>query len=158
MWLRQTYHVPASLHGYDLTGARIWFHLNANADSPIPEILYFDGRRVAMGDDLDSVVLFEHAKPGDAVTVAMKLMHTVKVKTHSGCDAHDRTAPRTGPILRTCAPNFFGGAKLVPSLAPSDANSPLSKGHRVGRHEGSRAHDQAAFDASLKRRMPGWNH
>src|SRR5580658_10887628 len=84
VWLRQTYRVPALLKGYDLTGARIWFHLNANADSPIPEILYFDGRRVAMGDDLEPVAMLENAKPGDTVTVAMKMLHTAKVKSVFG--------------------------------------------------------------------------
>ena len=46
----------------------------------MPEILYFNGRRVALGDDLEPVVLFDHAKPGDKVTVAVKLLHTVDVK------------------------------------------------------------------------------
>jgi alpha-mannosidase len=47
----------------------------------MPEILYFNGRRVAMGDDLEPVVLFDKAKPGDKVTVAVKLLHTVDTKS-----------------------------------------------------------------------------
>ncbi len=81
VWFRQTFEVPATLHGYDLTGARIWFQFHADANGPMPEILYFNGRRVAMGDDLEPVVLFDDAKPGDKVTVAVKLLHTVDTKT-----------------------------------------------------------------------------
>jgi len=68
VWFRQTYQVPATLNGYDLTGARIWFQFHAYANGPMPEILYFYGRRVAMGDDLEPVPLFESARPGDKVT------------------------------------------------------------------------------------------
>jgi len=69
------------LHGYDLTGARIWFSFAAYANGPMPEIIYFNGRRVALGDDLEPIVLFDKAKPGDKVLVAVKLLHTVDNKT-----------------------------------------------------------------------------
>ena len=81
VWFRQTYTVPDTLDGYDLTGARIWFQFHADANGPMPEILYFNGRRVALGDDLEPVVLFDSAKPGEKVTVAVKLLHTVDKKT-----------------------------------------------------------------------------
>jgi alpha-mannosidase len=84
VWFRQTYVVPQTLSGYDLTGSRIWFQFHADANGPMPQILYFNGRRVAMGDDLEPIVLFDHAKPGDKVTVAVKLLHTVDVKTIRG--------------------------------------------------------------------------
>jgi alpha-mannosidase len=84
VWFRQTYQVPATLNGYDLTGARIWFQFHATANGPMPQILYFNGRRVAMGDDLEPVVLIDQAKPGDTVTVAVKLLHTVDDKTFRG--------------------------------------------------------------------------
>ena len=73
-----------TLNGYDLTGARIWFQFHAEANGPMPQILYFNGRRVAMGDDLEPVVLFDKAKPGDKVTVAVKLLHTVDTKSFRG--------------------------------------------------------------------------
>src|ERR1700739_2068000 len=84
VWFRQTYQVPETLNGYDLSGARIWFQFHAEANGPMPQILYFNGRRVAMGDDLEPVVLFDMAKPGDKVTVAVKLLHTVDEKTFNG--------------------------------------------------------------------------
>jgi len=43
----------------------------------MPEIFYFNGRRVAFGDDLEPIVLFDKAKPGDKILVAVMLLHTV---------------------------------------------------------------------------------
>ena len=80
VWYRRSIEVPQNLNGYDLTGARIWFHFSANANGPMPEIIYFNGRRVALGDDLEPIVLFDHAQPGDRVLVAVKLLHTVDKK------------------------------------------------------------------------------
>ena len=84
VWFRQTIQIPDTLNGYDLTGARIWFQFHANANGPMPEILYFNGRRVAMGEDLEPIVLFDDARPGDKVVVAVKLLQTVDVKTFRG--------------------------------------------------------------------------
>jgi alpha-mannosidase len=81
VWYRQTIRVPKTLHGYDLTGAQIDFRFRAFGNGPMPEILYFNGRRVALGDDLEQVQLFSDAKPGDAVVVAVKVLRTVDVKT-----------------------------------------------------------------------------
>ncbi|MGA7315261.1 MAG: alpha-mannosidase, partial [Silvibacterium sp.] len=75
-WYRQWIEVPKTLAGYDLTGARIWFQFRAEANGPMPQIIYFNGRRVAMGDDLEPIVLFDNAKPGDRVLVAVKLLAT----------------------------------------------------------------------------------
>ena len=43
VWYRHTIEVPQTLHGYDLTGARIWFSFAAYANGPMPEIIYFNG-------------------------------------------------------------------------------------------------------------------
>ena len=89
VWFRQSFQVPVTLNGYDLTGARIWFQFHANGNGPMPEILYFNGRRVALGEDLEPVVLFDQAKPGEKVTVAVKLLHTVDTKTFRGATLRD---------------------------------------------------------------------
>ena len=65
VWFRQTIHVPETLNGYDLSGARIWFQIHVDGNGPMPEILYFNGRRVALGEDLEPVVLFDKAQPGE---------------------------------------------------------------------------------------------
>ena len=77
VWYRRTIEAPKTLNGYDLTGVEVSFRFLANANGPIPEILYFNGRRVAMGDNLEQVQLFGDAKPGDKILVAVKLLPTV---------------------------------------------------------------------------------
>ena len=65
VWYRRVIEVPKTLNGYDITGARVWFQFHATANGPMPQIIYFNGRRVALGDDLEPIILFEPAKPGD---------------------------------------------------------------------------------------------
>jgi len=151
VWYRQTYTVPETLNGYDLTGARIWFQFHAYANGPMPEILYFNGRRVALGDDLEPVVLFDKAKPGDKVVVAVKLLHTVDEKHIQSAELGiDYAEGRPNPEdLRT---EFLVGALLVPSLAPNDASKMTTLNDAIAAVDTKAldAKDQAKFDASLK--------
>ena len=59
VWYRRWITVPPTLDGYDLTGTKLWFRFSASANGPITEIVYFNGRRVAMGDDLEPIVLLD---------------------------------------------------------------------------------------------------
>jgi alpha-mannosidase len=150
IWFRQTYEVPQTLHGYDLTGSRIWFQFHANANGPMPEILYFNGRRVALGDDLEPIVLFDQAKPGDKVVVAVKLLHTVDEKQFNGATLRvDFPENRPNPV--DLCTEFLSGALLVPSLAPGDAAQMATLNGSIQTVDLSAldAHDQAKFDASL---------
>ena len=151
VWFRQTYEVPQTLGGYDLTGSRIWFQFHATANGPMPEILYFNGRRVAMGDDLEPVVIFDDAKPGEKVTVAVKLLHTVDKKSFRGATLRiDFPANRPNPEdLRL---EFLSATLLVPSLAPNDAGQMATLNQSICTVDlrALDAHDQAKFDASLK--------
>ena len=151
VWFRQTYEVPATLHGYDLTGSRIWFQFHAEANGPMPEILYFNGRRVAMGDDLEPVVLFDQAKPGDKVTVAVKLLHTVDTKRFRGASL-DIEFQQGRPNPEDLREEFMSAALLVPSLAPGDASKMETLGNAIDAVDlkALDAQDQAGFDASLK--------
>ncbi len=152
VWFRQTYEVPATLYGYDLTGARIWFQFHANANGPMPEILYFNGRRVAMGDDLEPVVLFDQAKPGQKVTVAVKLLHTVDTKSFEGATLRI-DFPENRPNPEDLRVEFMSAALLVPSLAPKidDGNMGTLIGAIAAVNlKALDAHDQAGFDESLK--------
>jgi alpha-mannosidase len=151
VWFRQTITVPPTLNGYDLTGARIWFQFHANANGPMPQILYFNGRRVALGDDLEPIVLLDDAKPGDKIVVAVKLLHTVDQKIFRGATMRiEFPASRPNPAaLRT---EFISAALLVPSLAPGDASkeATLTGAIEAVDLKALDAHDQAKFDASLK--------
>jgi len=151
VWFRQTYQVPATLNGYDLTGARIWFQFHADANGPMPEILYFNGRRVAMGDDLEPVVLIDQAKPGDTVTVAVKLLHTVDDKRFRGATLKI-DFPESRPNPEDLREEFLSAALLVFALAPNDAGkqSTLNDAIRTVDLAALDAHDQTKFDASLR--------
>jgi len=151
-WYRRTIEVPQSLHGYDLTGARIWFSFAAYANGPMPEIIYFNGRRVALGDDLEPIVLFDKAKPGDKVLVAVKLLHTVDNKTFGGTElkidfAENRPNPED---LRVEA---LTAALLIPTISKNPAADTATLEKAIGSVDIAAldAKDQAKFDASLKR-------
>jgi len=153
VWFRQTYQIPATLNGYDLTGARIWFQFHTTANGPIPEILYFNGRRVAMGDDLEPAVLFDNAKPGDKVTVAVKLLHTVDDKNFRGATLKI-DFPESRPNPEDLRQEFLSAALLVPSLTAGvggkmNAQATLNEAILAVDLAALDAHDQAKFDASL---------
>jgi alpha-mannosidase len=151
VWFRTTYTVPDTLGGYDLTGARIWFQFHADANGPMPEILYFNGRRVALGDDLEPVVLFDSTKPGDKVTVAIKLLHTVDTKSITGGTVRV-DFPESRPSPEDLRIEFLSAALLVPSLAPHDDSSMATLNSAIAAVDikALDAHDQKAFDESLK--------
>ncbi|MGA3160215.1 MAG: glycoside hydrolase family 38 C-terminal domain-containing protein [Terracidiphilus sp.] len=150
VWFRQTWQVPETLNGYDLSGARIWFQFHAEANGPMPEILYFNGRRVAMGDDLEPVVLFDNAKPGDKVTVAVKLLHTVDDKNFRGATLKI-DFPEGRPNPEDLREEFLSAALLVPALAPGNAlqMGMLTNAIDAVDLKALDAHDQTKFDSSL---------
>lgn len=151
VWFRQTYVVPQTLSGYDLTGARIWFQFHAYANGPMPQIIYFNGRRVALGDDLEPIVLFDQAKPGEKVVVAVKLLHTVDQKRFRGATLKI-DFPENRPNPEDLREEFLSATLLVPSLAPNDASqmNTLNGAIEAVDLKALDAHDQGKFDESLK--------
>jgi alpha-mannosidase len=161
VWFRRTIEVPESLHGYDLTGARIWFQFRDTAHGSMTQILYFNGRRVAMGEDLEPVVLFDDTKPDEKAVVAVKLLESTGTKTFRGATMRiDFAASRPNPDdLRQ---EFLSAAELLPSLAPGDTSKQAAledsiKSVDVGALDAAaagdaetRARSQTLFDASLK--------
>ena len=151
VWFRRLIEVPQALHGYDLTGVRIWFSFHANANGPMPEIIYFNGRRVALGDDLEPIVLFDKAKPGEKVLVAVKLLQTVDNKTFAGTQlkidfAEDRPNPED---LRL---EILSAALLIPSLSKDVAadTATLEKGISSIDLDALAGNNSAKFDTSIK--------
>ena len=156
VWYRRWIEVPKTVNGYDLSGARIWFQFEAYANGPMPQIIYFNGRRVALGDDLEPIVLFDHAQPGDRVLVAVKLLHTVDQKTFARAVVSiEFTAARPNP--NDLLQEILSANALLPSLGPTAAAV------REGIEAASAAVDlqalqqaqQPAFDASLRSRASG---
>ena len=151
VWFRREIEIPETLNGYDLTGARVWFRFRAAANGPVPEIIYFNGRRVAMGEDLEPIVLFDKAKPGDKVLVAVKLLPTVDDKRIAGVDqsiefAENRPNPSD---LRT---EFLTAALLIPTLSKDVSADQAALANAVSDVdvEALNKKDQDRFDASLK--------
>ena len=150
VWFRQTFEVPATLNGYDLTGARIWFQFNTRGRDQTT-ILYFNGRRVALGEDLEPTVLFDNAHPGDKVVVAVKLLQTTGPKMFRGARLRI-DFPENRPNPEDVRQEFLAAALLLPSLAPGDTAKQDTLHSAIGQVDLAAldAHDQAKFDASLK--------
>ena len=151
VWFRQWVEVPAKLHGYDLTGARIWFDFSATANGAVPEIVYFNGRRVALGDALESIVLFEDAKPGDKVLVAVKLLATADAKHFANATmkidfAEGRPSPED---LRQ---EFLSAAAMLPVVSTDLKTDQATLNHAIDavNLKALDAGNQRDFDASLK--------
>ena len=158
VWYRRVIEVPKTLHGYDITGARVWFQFQADANGPMPEIIYFNGKRVALGDNLEPIVLFEPARPGDKVLVAVKLLRTVDEKQFSGVDLRVETDAEGGaksgrPSPEDVRVQCITAANLLPVL-PTPRRDLLPKVEEAVAAIDTKAlaaADQRAFDASLVR-------
>ena len=149
VWYRRWIEIPKNLNGYDLTGSRIWFDFQYDANGPVTEILYFNGRRIAMGDELEPVVLFDGARVGDRVLVAVKLLHSVDQKRFQGARLRIEY-----PDSRPNPTKLFQELGAVSILAPV---SPDSQQLKTGLAKSADAvdlnalakADQSAFDKSL---------
>ncbi len=151
LWFRQWVEVPKNLDGYDLTGTRIWFRFEAWVNGPLPQIVYFNGRRVAMGDDLEPIVLFDHARPGDRVLIAVKLMATVDQKHFTGSPmtiafSADRPSPQD------IGEEFLSATVLIPSLSKDVTTDQATLDKAIGEVDLKALDnaDQMQFDASLR--------
>ncbi|HEY2461440.1 MAG TPA: glycoside hydrolase family 38 C-terminal domain-containing protein [Candidatus Acidoferrum sp.] len=152
VWYRRSIEVPKALNGYDLTGTRIWFQFEAYANGPMPQIIYFSGRRVAMGDDLEPIVLFDDAKPGDKILVAVKLLHTVDHKTFANANLKiDFAASRPDPsdllqeiesVAKLTRPQWPNAPSIKQQFDAAALNVNLNALRQTNQRE---------FDASLKK-------
>ena len=151
VWYRRLVEVPKTLHGYDLTGSRIWFRFLASANGPIPQIIYFNGRRVALGDDLEPIVLLDQVTPGEKVLVAVKLLETVDQKQFGGADLRIDFSPKR-PNPEDLRLEFLSGALLVPFLGkdPSQEKATLETAIAAVDIKALDDAQQDRFDASLR--------
>ncbi|HEY9714982.1 MAG TPA: hypothetical protein V6C72_16050, partial [Chroococcales cyanobacterium] len=153
VWFRQWLEVPKNLHGYDLTGAKIWFSFQSRTTGrdSVTQIIYLDGRRVALGESLEKIELFDHAKPGDRILIAVKLLGTVGKKWFQGATesinfASDRPNPED------LHDEFLSAAFLVPSFSKDVTadQATLVKAIETVDLKALDAGDQEQFDASLR--------
>ncbi len=153
VWYRRVIQVPAALHGYNLAGTDVSFRFRASANGPMPQIIYFDGRRVALGDDLEQVQLFHDARPGQRILVAVKLLPTVDDKTFNNVEMKITFAP-SRPNPETLREEFASAAYLLHALDTRDNTQNTSvlgtAIHQVDLNALT-ARNQPAFDASLRK-------
>ena len=153
LWMRATLEVPKTLHGYDLTGTQISFRLRVEANGPITQIVYFNGRRVAMGPDLEPIVLFADAHPGDKVLVAVKLLHSEDQKGFHSCDQTIQFAANR-PNPEDLREEAVSAGLLLPALGEDD-NQKLQSFIQSVNIGALSAANQTAFDDSLRQAQAG---
>jgi alpha-mannosidase len=154
IWLRRWIEVPRTLNGYDLTGTHIWLTMDVAANELISEIVYFNGARVAMGTNLEDLLLFDDARPGQRVFVAVKLLATKNMKRYR--EAKLRIAfvadrPNPGDILK----ELMSAAVILPTITKDQAElaqqeKTLEAAAQTVDLPSLAAGDQKAFDTSLR--------
>lgn len=152
VWYRRWIVVPPTLNGYDLTGTKLWFQFAASANGSVPEIVYFNGRRVAMGEDLEPIILLDPVKPGDKVLVAVKLLQTVDKKRFDDAVVSVEFS-RTRPSPLDLLLEIESVSALLPSLG-SKLQSVADGMERAANAldlAALREGKQSAFDASLEK-------
>ena len=151
IWFRQEVSVPKQLHGYDLTNAHIEFHIAVGAAGPATLIIYMDGRLVALGADLAPIVLWEKAKPGDHVLLAVKALATDAKKSFKGGRISiitDPSRPSPGDLYKEIESDSW----LLPAIAGGSAQAHvLEEAADEVDMKALDAGDNAAFDASLRK-------
>ena len=152
VWYRRWVVVPATLKGYDLTGTKLWFKFSAYGNGPTPQIIYFNGRRVAMGDDLEPIVLLDPVKAGDKVLIAVKLLRTVDQKHFEDAEIRVEFAGnRPSPL--DLMQEIETAAALVPSLGnkAQPVKDRVEKAAQAVDLNALVAAKQQEFDASLQK-------
>lgn len=150
VWYRRRITIPKTLGGYDLTGTDVSFQFDASANGPIPQIIYFDGRRVALGEDLEQIPLFVHARPGESILVAVKLMPTVDDKSFRRAEMKITFAPNR-PNPQDLATEIISAGDLLPALAPKVSADKAILSKAIGQIDlhALAAAQQVRFDTSL---------
>ena len=154
VWYRRLIEIPKTIHGYDPTGARVYFRFQVAAHEDVPEIVYFNGRRVALGADLEPVVLTESAKPGERILVAVKLLQTAGPKQFRRATLrvdYAENRPNPGDFRS----EVLTAAALIPTLSknPAADQAVLEKAVAavdVKALDNPAGGSQQRFDASLR--------
>lgn len=151
VWFRKTVEVPKDLNGYDLTGVNINFQFHVSGNGSVTQIVYFNGRRVAMGEDLEPIPLFMNAKPGDKVVIAVKALHSMDVKRFNNAVAtiDFNASKRPNPLIVRL--EAVSASFLLPAILkdPSQETAVIEKAlHSVDLYS-LQTGQQKAFDTSL---------
>lgn len=156
-WYRTTLVLPPAIAGYSYSGAQLYFQLNVRAEGGTPEIIYVDGNRVAMGEDIEPTLLTANAKPGQIFHIAVKILHTAGDKhmyrDTPGTYSLELSPSRPNPI------DFHVEVETAHILLPSitsdskkiaDEQALLEQAVGMLDIKALDSGDQAKFDASLR--------
>jgi alpha-mannosidase len=148
LWLRKWIEVPKTFDGYDPTGAKIWLEEPTRGGLTV----YCNGERVARGEDMEPIVLFSSAKPGDKLLLAIRIEKAEKPRNLRPMELHIDFAPNR-PNPEVLYREFLSAALLVPSLAPGNeaAKEALERSILSVNVKALDAGNQEAFDASLRK-------
>ncbi len=148
IWLRKWIEIPKTLDGYDPTGAKIWLQEPTRGNVAV----FLDGKRVARGEDMEPLILFSSAKPGDKALLAIQLQKTANPKNLRGMELHMEFAPNR-PNPQDLHDEFLSATLLLPSLAPDHnaAKQVLEQAITSVDLKALDASDQTAFDLSLRK-------
>src|SRR5580698_998570 len=148
VWLRRWIEVPKTFDGYSPAGAKIWLQARSRGGVTI----YTNGQRVARGEDMEPIVLFDSAKPGDKLLLAVRFEKTAAPKKLRSMELHVDFAPNR-PNPKVLYTEFLSAAILVPSLAAGNtsAKDTLEKSIAAVDLKALDAGNQEAFDASLNK-------
>ena len=153
IWFRRWIEVPKTVNGYDLSGTRIWFRFQSRVvgQGTIPEIVYFNGSRVALGENLERLVLVDRAKPPERILVAVKLLATSANKRFQGAKLQIEFAENR-PNPQDLHDELVSASELIPSFSSNvgaDESTLVNAIEQVDLNSLD-AGDQEKFDASLK--------
>jgi alpha-mannosidase len=149
VWFRREVVVPKELNGYSLANARIELAFHVDSHGAAPLIIFLDGRRIALGADLAPIVLWENAKPGDHVLVAVQALATDAEKSFQGSQitiTTDPARPSPGDFYK----EVISDSWMLPAVPGGEAKAQLLE-QAVDAVDMSALDqgNQNAFDASL---------
>jgi alpha-mannosidase len=150
LWFRRVVEVPSSLGGYDPTGAILRFQFSVWGDHFIPQIIYVNGSRVAMGEDLEPIVLARGVAPGQKFLVAVKALAPPGRSRFYRATIWVDTPPER-PDPRRLREEILSARALVPTIAEDRPANEKAIGDAVSAIDlAALDHgDQKAFDRSL---------
>jgi alpha-mannosidase len=148
IWLRRWIEVPKTFEGYSPAEAKIWLQAPSRGGVTI----YCNGQRIARGEDMEPLVLFDSAKPGDKLLLAIRFEKTSSPKKLRGMELHVDFAPNR-PNPKALYTEFLSAAILLPSLAAGNtsAQNTLDQSIALVDLKALDAGNQDAFDASLNK-------
>src|ERR1051325_2407174 len=149
-WYRASIEVPRPFHGYDLTGTRIWFQFRVTGRGVLSQIIYFNGRRVAVGEDLEPIVLVENAKPGEKILVAVKLPLPEGVEVHFNVTPLKIDFSPSRPNPEELRQQFITAAALLAGEPITVEKTQLDKAISTVALQALDSTNQSAFDESLR--------